>query len=120
MIRGHNTVVHEGFFMIYKPGPINGGKDSLICGMDNLPHYGVGVYYESDLQVHPNMKTYPRMCWMHFMRKARYGKVMRPFNPTELISLSEKQEMVMQYTGLILPLMKEANSPYADLKFAQE
>ena len=114
-IRGHNTLVFQKRFMIYGPRPGNGGGDSFICGMNNLPRYGIAAPYEVDISCHPCIKSYPNTCWMHFMKKARYGNVIRDFQENEVIPLSQNPGLVNRFRTHILPLLEEAESPYVDL-----
>ncbi|MFR6353795.1 hypothetical protein [Akkermansia sp.] len=114
-IGGHNTLVFQKRLMIFGPRPRNGGSDSLICGMNNLPHFGVAAPYEVDIARHPCIKAYSRACWMHFRRKARYKNVIREFREDEVIPLPQNPGLVNRFRTDILPLLQEANSPYVDL-----
>ena len=114
-LRGHNTLVFQKRLMIYGPRPGNGGGDSFICGMNNLPRYGIAAPYEVDITRHPWIRPCTNACWMHFMRQARYGNVIRDFQENEVISLSQNPGLVIRFRTHILPLLQEADSPYADL-----
>ena len=107
-IGGHNTLVFQKRLMIFGPRPRNGGSDSLICGMNNLPHFGVAAPYEVDIARHPCIKAYSRACWMHFRRKARYKNVIREFREDEVIPLPQNPGLVNRFRTDILPLLQEA------------
>lgn len=115
-IHGHNTLVHQNRFMLFKPGPINGGRDSLICGMDNLPSFGIAAPYEIDTTPHPHCRSYPVPCWMHFMRKAKYHNVIRDFQEHEVMPLVQNGTLMEKYRSMVLPLLQETESPYARLR----
>lgn len=115
-MRGHNTLVKDGRLMLFKPGPMNGvGRDNLICGSGNLSRFGVKAPYEYDLTPHPRMRDCPAPCWMHFMRTARYGNVIRPFRDEEVAPVNRYPELMEKYQKRILPLLQQAGSPYAEL-----
>lgn len=115
-IRGYNTLVHRKRLMLYRPGPVNGGSDSLICGMNNLPHYGITAPYEVDITHHPHGKPYRKACWMHFMKTAKYKNIIREFYDDEVIPLSQRPALRDCFLSRILPLLQEAESPYAFLR----
>lgn len=115
-LHGHNTLVHGNRFMLFKPGPINGVGDHLICGMDNLSRFGIAASYEVDTAIHPQRRNYPNPCWMHFMRKARFRNVIRDFHEHEVMPLVRNPCLTEKYRNMVLPLLKEAESPYARLK----
>ena len=115
-IRGHNTLVHQQRLMIYGPRPVNGGGDSLICGMNNLPRFGIAAPYEVDITAHPQVTPYPDACWMHFMKTAKYKNVIREFHDDEVIPLSQNPALQECFLSRILPLLQEAKSPYAHLR----
>lgn len=115
-IRGHNTLIHQQRLMIYGPGPVNGGCDSLICGMNNLPRFGIAAPYEMDITPHSQVKPYPDLCWMHFMKTAKYNNVIRGFHDNEVIPIAQKPALREYFLSRILPLLQEAKSPYANLR----
>lgn len=115
-LRGHNTLVHKGALMLYTPCPVNGtGRDCLICGSGNLPRFGIKAPYEYDQRPHPRIADYPAHCWLHFMRNARYGNVIRPFRDDEIAPICRFPDLEEKYSRHILPLLREAGSPYAEL-----
>lgn len=102
--------------MIYGPRPVNGGGDHLICGMNNLPRFGITAPYEVDIAVHPQVKPYPNTCWMHFMKTAKYKNIIREFHDDETIPLAHNPALRQCFLSRILPLLQEAKSPYAHLR----
>lgn len=115
-LQGHNTLVHQNRFMLYKPRPINGGGDYLICGTGNLPRFGITAPYEVDVTPHPRLNRYPNPCWMHFMRTAKYGSTIRAFHDGETMPVNQSPMLMERYHQYILPLLQEAKSPYAGLR----
>ena len=83
--------------------------------MNNLPRYGIAAPYEVDITRHPWIRPYSNTCWMHFMRKARYGNVIRDFQENEITPLSQNPDLVNRFRTHILPLLQKANSSYVDL-----
>lgn len=116
-LKGHNTLVHEGRLMVYKPKPVNGGNDCLICGMDNLPRYDVQAPYEVDAIPHPRVRFYRELCWVHFMKKARYGNVIREFQDNEIIPITGNKDLLQAYESTVLPLIKQSGSIYSGLSY---
>lgn len=115
-LHGHNTVVHQNRFMLYSSCPINGKGDFLMCGQNNLPRFDVAAPYEIDITPHPLRRDYPNPCWLHFMRKAKYGNVIRDFHDDEVMPLIQSPQLVRLYQKQVLPILQKSGSPYAQLK----
>ncbi len=114
---GHNTLVHEGRLMLFKPQPLNGTQDDhLACGMGNLPRYGIAAPFEIDRARHGRIVKYARPAWMHFRREFRGARNIRPFKSEETIPLSERPKLVATYEAWVLPLLQKTGSPYAALR----
>lgn len=121
-LKGYNTFPYNGYFVKYKPVPMNGlSGDSYVIQRKNFLKFSQSSCYERvkfDDKVQKNI-IWPNSVWFHFMKTLKLKGEIRQNEsaaPSEIEFLSENEKEL--FNTHIRPLLK--NSPYYHLKLEEQ
>lgn len=117
-IKGYNTCPYRGKIIKYRIEE-NGGKDSFIVRRDKIKEFAQNSFYET-LQVQDiqNYHVFDEPHWFHFLKTLKHAGQVRSVDEAkanERVQLNKTEQDL--FDQKIRPLLKESNSPYADLIF---